>query len=485
MPKPVNCCVPGCFNNFRNSTGLQYYRIPKDSRLRTEYVRLIRNKTLKLNSDNTRICSEHFEGGRKMNPDNLPSIFPWTKAKESRRQLIRKEPLQRQNLQQSEPSAMEMETTTTNINEEPFTVFVDEGTQCSAHQPSFVDQGTQTEVFGFIDIKQHESTILELNHTIERLTKQVNQLNHQLQEFRFDIDNFKDSASDISFYTGFSDYETLMLCYSIVEESSKNLNYGSYVKQTDGGKIGRRRKLSNFQEFIMVLVKLRLGLFNRDLAYRFKVSENTVSLIFRTWIRFLRVELEPLICLPPREVLRQHMPPIFKLHYPKTALIIDCTEFEMERPSSLDNQSACYSQFKSRTTMKELIGTTASGVTAFASELYPGSISDKEIVKRSGLLEILQPGDEIMADKGFLIKDELASVGATLVLPKFLQGKKQFNKEEAAHNKKVASLPVHVESCMERIKNWHILDRKLTITSASLASDIVVVLSAFTNFYPL
>ena len=116
MPKPVNCCVPGCFNNFRNSTGLQYYRIPKDSRLRTEYVRLIRNKTLKLNSDNTRICSEHFEGGRKMNSDNLHSIFPWTKAKESRRQLIRKEPLQRQNLQQSEPSAMEMETTTTNIN---------------------------------------------------------------------------------------------------------------------------------------------------------------------------------------------------------------------------------------------------------------------------------------------------------------------------------------------------------------------------------
>ena len=178
------------------------------------------------------------------------------------------------------------------------------------------------------------------------------------------------------------------------------------------------------------------------------------------------------------------MPPIFKLHYPKTALIIDCTEFEMERPSSLDNQSACYSQYKSRTTMKALIGITTSGVTAFASELYPGSISDKEIVKRSGLLEILQPGDEIMADKGFLIKDDLASVGATLVLPKFLQGKKQFNKEEAAHNKKVASLRVHVERCMERIKNWHILDRKLTVPSASLASDIVVVLSAFTNFLP-
>ena len=91
----------------------------------------------------------------------------------------------------------------------------------------------------------------------------------------------------------------------------------------------------------------------------------------------------------------------------------------MERPSSLDNQCACYSQYKSRTTMKALIGITPSGATAFASELYSGSTSDKEIVIKSGLLHVLQPGDEIMADKGFLIKDELISVGATLVLLSF------------------------------------------------------------------
>ena len=35
-----------------------------------------------------------------------------------------------------------------------------------------------------------------------------------------------------------------------------------------------------------------------------------------------------------------------------------------------------------------------------------------------------------MADKGFLIKDELASVGAALVLPKFLQGK-SYTKQES------------------------------------------------------
>ena len=36
--------------------------------------------------------------------------------------------------------------------------------------------------------------------------------------------------------------------------------------------------------------------------------------------------------------------------------------------------------------MEALIGLTPSGATAFASELYPGSTSDKEIVVKRGLL---------------------------------------------------------------------------------------------------
>ena len=102
------------------------------------------------------------------------------------------------------------------------------------------------------------------------------------------------------------------------------------------------------------------------------------------------------------------MPVLFKEYYPQAVLIIDCTEIEMEKPS------ACYSSYKSRTTMKSLIGSTPSGATAFVSERFPGSTSDKERTVKSGLLNLLQVGDEIMADKGFLIQDELASVGALL-----------------------------------------------------------------------
>ena len=89
MPKPVNCCVPGCFNNYRNSPDLHYYRIPKDQTIRKEYVRLIRNQTLKIDSDNTRICSAHFEGGKKNDRQHLPSIFPSSKKHVERRVLKR------------------------------------------------------------------------------------------------------------------------------------------------------------------------------------------------------------------------------------------------------------------------------------------------------------------------------------------------------------------------------------------------------------
>ena len=94
----------------------------------------------------------------------------------------------------------------------------------------------------------------------------------------------------------------------------------------------------------------------------------------------------------------------------------------MESPSSLDNRSLCYSSYKSRTTMKALIGITPNGVVSFCSDLYSGSISDVQIVKESGYLSHLNRGDNIvMADKGFTIQDELAEVGAKLAMPQFFE----------------------------------------------------------------
>ena len=91
MPKHISCCVPLCTNNFRNSTGLTFYRIPKKESILRKYVRLLRNDNLKLKSESTRVCSAHLTGGKKLSRDHLPSIFPWSKKKIERRILSRTE----------------------------------------------------------------------------------------------------------------------------------------------------------------------------------------------------------------------------------------------------------------------------------------------------------------------------------------------------------------------------------------------------------
>ncbi|GFT33173.1 hypothetical protein TNCV_4598661 [Trichonephila clavipes] len=48
-----------------------------------------------------------------------------------------------------------------------------------------------------------------------------------------------------------------------------------------------------------------------------------------------------------------------------------------------------------------MIGITPNGAISFISELFTGSISDKEVFIRSKLMDRLEPNDVVMADKGF------------------------------------------------------------------------------------
>ena len=173
-----------------------------------------------------------------------------------------------------------------------------------------------------------------------------------MENCRFDIEKYKSSAKDTEFYTGFCNYGTLLACFDLIKESAKNMSYGNHERIYFDQQVGWQRNLSLFEEYILVLMGLRLGLFERDLAHRFLVSESSVSIIVRTWLRFLRAEFEPLIQLPSRDLIRYYSPKSFKELCPDVVIIVDCTEVETEKPSALNLNSACYSSYKSRTTMK-------------------------------------------------------------------------------------------------------------------------------------
>ena len=117
-------------------------------------------------------------------------------------------------------------------------------------------------------------------------------------------------------------------------------------------------------------------------------------------------------------------------------------------PAMPEIQQLTFSRYKNHNTYKALVGISPSGVVTFVSELFPGSISDKEIVRRSGLLGLLEAGDTIMADRGFDIEDDIAPLGVRVNIPPFLKGKQQLDVKDIIITQRIASLCINVERCI-------------------------------------
>ena len=224
----------------------------------------------------------------------------------------------------------------------------------------------------------------------------------------------------------------------------------------------RSCKLNLFQQFYLFLHKLRLGTFNQELADKFGISIPTESRVFLSWSNFMYFVLGTMPIWPSREKIQKHMPECFKHIYPRCRGITDASEIKTEAPSSLVLNSELYSSYKSHTTVKGNIVISPSGEVIHVSGLFSGSISDTKLVKRSGLLDLLEPGDQILADKGFTIQDLLTPIGCEVAIPAFLSSKGQFTKKDLALKKQIHNLRVHVERAIQRVKEFHFFDSHST-----------------------
>ena len=155
-------------------------------------------------------------------------------------------------------------------------------------------------------------------------------------------------------------------------------------------------------------MRLRLGLFNEDLADRFDISEGTCSSIFTTRVRLLSKLLgNALIVWLPKEADYSNLPKMFHEQYRHTRCIIDCTEVYIERPNSLGEQAATWSGYKKHNTLKFLVCITPHGFIMYLSDCYGGRTSDQYICQDSNFYKFLDYGDEVLADRGFQIKDKI------------------------------------------------------------------------------
>lgn len=144
----------------------------------------------------------------------------------------------------------------------------------NTEQATLVDAETQTEEFDNKEIGQDATE-----------TEQVTMLDEETQTEEFDylfqrpnrysppdIDFF-DTDDKICFYTSLPTKEILITTLQHV---------APHVPR-------RSTTLNNFQEFVLVLMKLRLNMPFQELAFRFGVNVTTISRIFSCWITVMDV----------------------------------------------------------------------------------------------------------------------------------------------------------------------------------------------------
>ena len=87
-------------------------------------------------------------------------------------------------------------------------------------------------------------------------------------------------------------------------------------------------KLSVGDEFMMIRMRLQMGLTEIDLSERFDSSEYTVSFILVTWLNCMYIILGSLKIWPYRKIIMENCPENFKEKYPNTLIVIDTTELK-------------------------------------------------------------------------------------------------------------------------------------------------------------
>ena len=363
-----------------------------------------------------------------------------------------------------------------------------------------MDQGKKVEDLEtrLLQSEKELAILRKKNEELERKIIENEQHQETLSSRLFSLDRFKSNA-DVNFYTGLPNYATLISifeflnpgedCENIRSRISSDVPEEFYISESDDEedtskiKRGRRRKLKPLEEFFIVLCRLRRGFSERHLANLYGVVQSTVSRGFIQWINFMYLKFGQICIWPSKAVVQQTMPLDFKEKFPTTRVKIDCTEVFCEMPSSLLLNSELFSSYKNHVALKGLVGISPSGAITFVSQLYTGSISDREIVVRSGLLsQAFDDGDSVMADKGFQIQDILP-LGVTLNIPPFLGGDSQMSAEDVVRTQQIASLRIHAERAINKIKNFRIWQRVVPLSLFGVVNQMWSVCAFMCNIH--
>lgn len=428
-----SCCAVGCANRYFKGCGLKFYRFPADPERKMRWVAAINRKNWTPN-EHSWLCSAHFIRGVKSNdptcPDYVPSVFHYVetpKKKRAERSMLRY--YARKNTKRKRVEAQRrQEVERLRRLQEADKQHHDDDIQLVPGVSVMTDM-TMTHISQLEDMSV--SNISKLQEEVQALREENESLRMTIESERLTEEGFKNySPQKIKYFTGLPSFSTFMALFNFIAPS-----VGDNSQST----------LPLFQQFLMVLMKLRLNLGDQYLAYRFGVHNSTISRYFKRWINIMYVRLKPLVKWPGRTELLKTMPVSFRKNFKTCVIIIDCFEVFIERPSSLKPRAQTWSNYKHHNTVKFLIGVAPQGVISFISKGWGGRVSDVHLTENCGLLENMLPGDLILADRGFTIQESAGMYCAQVKIPPFTKGKRQLSQLEVDTSRQLSAVRIHVE----------------------------------------
>ena len=128
-----------------------------------------------------------------------------------------------------------------------------------------------------------------------------------------------------------------------------------------------------------------------------------------------------------------------------------------------------------------MVGIAPNGAVNFLSYGWGGRVSDREITLKSSFMDKLQPGDLVLADRGFNIEFDLASRGATLKIPSFTKGKRQLPKADVDKSRQLANVRIHVERVIGRLRKFNVLNNIIPLSQLELLDDMFICVCGLVN----
>ncbi|KAJ6649345.1 hypothetical protein Bhyg_04579, partial [Pseudolycoriella hygida] len=283
-----------------------------------------------------------------------------------------------------------------------------------------VAQGTASDVALVNDI--------EMDEVVERQNKsvQVKPVKPEVRTVQYQV-NFGsrritfDSLvdSDVKYATGL-DRERFLIVFRMLERFSP-ISDSQFWTRKDA--------------LLITMYKLRHNLDYLMMQFHFQIPRQSIAAIFREVIVKLYLVFKQI--------------DIWNISHcdaKSYRTLLDCTEMYVFGSENPIFQQLLFSTYRDHPTFKLLVGCDEKGAVNFISEAFVGSISDREITVKSGIIELLKEGDAILADKGFDVSDLFESKKVLVNIPPFLKNKVQLSSFQVMKTRVIANRRILIEN---------------------------------------